>query len=74
MGKHENKIMGTITQAQITGATTESRSYWNNYWKLKLLKQLLKTGITGIITKSVFFLFLELFAVTKRIADTMKKE
>ena len=73
MGKHENKITGTITQTQITGTTTESRSYWNNYSKLKLLKQLLKTEIIGIITNSVF-LFLELFAVTERIADTMKKE
>ena len=49
--------MGTITQAQITGTTIESRSYWNNYWKLKLLEQLLKTEITGY--------FLELFAVKK---------
>ena len=74
MGKHENKITGTITQTQITGTTTESQSYSTNYWKLKLLDQLLKTEIIGIITNSAFFLILELFPVTERIADTMKKE
>ena len=41
--------------------------------KPKLPGELLKTEIIGIITNSVF-LFLELFAVTERIADTMKKE
>ena len=52
--KKDKKINGTTTQNQITETTTDSQSYWNGCWKLKLLKQLLKTEITGIITNSVF--------------------
>ena len=49
--KKDKKINGTTTQTKITKATTESRSYWNGYWKLQLLKQLLKIEITRIITQ-----------------------
>ena len=70
--KKDKKINGTTTQNQITETTTDSQSYWNGCWKLKLLKQLLKTEITGIITQ--FFIFLEFFVIMERIVDTMKRK